>query len=433
MPQGTGVATYAFTLAETLRGAGHRTSGIFGLDVGKDRDNREVLFFDRFGRPEPKTKTRAQLRREDRELWQRTLLPFRDRHALDVPLSGRVEWSTLSDRMPRFDQLASFPRLFDIAFRYFARHGKMLRLNVPSPPDIMHWTYPVPIELAGARNVYTLHDLVPLKLPFTTLDSKVFYSAVLKVCAESSYHICTVSEASKADICAELGLGEERVTNTYQHAPLPERALTSTPAEDAEMIEGIFGLPPKGFFLFFGAIEPKKNIGRLIEAHLSNNSSTPLIIVGGRAWQSEGELKLLQGSDSVSTIYSRNLSERVGRLDYLPRELLIRLIRAARAVVFPSLYEGFGLPVVEAMTLGTPVLTSNTSCLPEIAGKAALLADPYDVRSIAAGLRRLDDDADLRARLSAAGLERAKLFSRKRYLQRLEAMYANILTPSHRS
>ena len=107
--------------------------------------------------------------------------------------------------------------------------------------------------------------------------------------------------------------------------------------------------------------------------------------------------------------------------------MLFTLVRGAKAVAFPSLYEGFGLPALEAMMLGTPVLTSNTSSLPEVVGDAALKVDPYDVRAIAGGLRALDDDAQLRARLSLAGGEQARLFTMDRYQERLAAMYDKVL------
>jgi glycosyltransferase involved in cell wall biosynthesis len=162
-----------------------------------------------------------------------------------------------------------------------------------NPPNIMHWTYPVPVELAGARNIYTLHDLVPLKLPYTTLDSKAFYRGIAKRCVEGSAHVCTVSEASRADILAEFDADPAHVTNTYQAAPAPTNRPATDTVEDAAIIGRAFGLTHRGYFLFFGAIEPKKNLGRLIEAYLSIQSDLPLVIVGGRAWQSEGELQLL--------------------------------------------------------------------------------------------------------------------------------------------
>lgn len=428
MRNGTGVATYGYSLARSLRRNGFRTEGVFGLDVGQDIGLSEVLFFDKLLRPEPTNKTRKQINAEQRRLWRKAFWRFAAPSAIEVPLTDRVEKTAFADRLPLFDRLVSSPDLFEVAFRYFRRHGRFLRLRMNAPPDIMHWTYPVPVSLEGAANVYTVHDLVPLRLPYTTLDTKAAYADIVQACARSADHICTVSEASKTDIVQTLGIAEDRVTNTYQYSSIPENALHADPAVDAAMIKGIFGLEARSYFLFFGAIEPKKNVGRLLEAHLSMNSGTRLVIVGARAWQSEDELRLLPAAGSPSSLYGDDLSNRVGRLDYLPRPLLLRLIRSARAVVFPSLYEGFGLPVLEAMQLGTPVLTSSTSSLPEIAGDAALLVDPYDVNAIAEGLRALDVDAELRTRLSAAGLAQAAKFSEANYVGRLTGMYEAVLS-----
>jgi glycosyltransferase involved in cell wall biosynthesis len=316
--------------------------------------------------------------------------------------------------------------LFEIAHRHFRLYGRFLPLRMANPPQIMHWTYPVPVELVGSRNIYTLHDIVPLKLPFTTLDAKRHYHALLSRCIARAAHICTVSEASRADIIAEFGMDPARITNTYQASPMAD-ASPGDPAEDAAAIEGIFGLKSQGYFLYFGAIEPKKNVGRLIVAYLSIRSDTPLVMVGGRSWRSEDELRLLPQGDEAETDHGRKLAERIIRLDHLPRPLLRRLIRTARAVVFPSIYEGFGLPVLEAMELGTPVLTSSVSALPEIAGDAALLVDPYDVEAIADGLRALDADPALRSRLATAGPLRAMRFSGAHFNERLDAMYARVV------
>jgi glycosyltransferase involved in cell wall biosynthesis len=410
-----------------LKQGGYAISGVFGLAVGDNAEMREVNFFDRFLRAEPANRTRAALKKEKRAIFRQAIHPFAARQLLDVPITERIEKSTFEHRMPAFDQIVSYPQLFEAAFEHFRLYGKFLKVRMSSAPEIMHWTYPVPVRLEGARNIYTMHDLVPLRLPYATLDGKASYDAIIREVAKTADHICTVSEASRADIIEMLNVPPEKVTNTYQSSPLPPEILHSDPSLDGAMIEGVFGLKAQSYFLYFGAIEPKKNVGRLLEAYLSIDTATRLVIVGGRAWQSEDELRLLPAGDNVNTVYGRNIADRVGRLDYLPRPLLLRLIRSAKAVVFPSLYEGFGLPVVEAMQLGTPVLTSSTSCLPEIAGDAAIFADPYSVTAIAEGLRRLDGDAMLRAQLSAAGLERASVFSESRYLKRLEDMYARVI------
>lgn len=427
MPNGTGVATYGLSLARTLASGGHRIEGVFGLDVGPDERLREVAFYDRLGKGPPQTRTPRQSRRYRLRLMRDALRPRLALQAREVPISDQVEKDAFAGRIPRFDRLTSAAHLFEIAHRHFGYYGRFVTLRMPDPPQIMHWTYPVPVRLAGAHNVYTLHDLVPLKLPHTTLDAKGAYAAIVRGCVANAAQICTVSDASRTDILDYLDIDRARVTNTYQSSPLPESAFAQDAATDAAMVEGIFGLPPQGYFLFFGAIEPKKNLGRLLEAYLALRTETPLVIVGARAWQSEGELMLMPSHEGKENTYRPGSGNRIVRLDYLSRPLLLRLVRSARAVLFPSLYEGFGLPVLEAMQMGTPVLTSRISSLPEVAGDAAVLVDPYDVASIVAGLRALDGDPALRARLAAAGPKQAELFSPERYLARLEAMYADVL------
>jgi glycosyltransferase involved in cell wall biosynthesis len=280
----------------------------------------------------------------------------------------------------------------------------------------MHWTYPLPLRVRNVPNIYTVHDLVPLRLPYTTLDRKTEFKALLDACVASAAQICTVSEASARDIVDTFGGAAGKVSNTYQISGLwedPARVGVSDPAALRA-----FGLEARGYFLFFGAVEPKKNIGRLLEAYLGLDTATPLVIVSSRSWQSEQELVLLsrQGMQGEG-------ADRIVRLDHLPRSILKGLIAQARAVVFPSLYEGFGLPVHEAMLLGTPVLTSDRGGLREVAGDAAVIVDPYDPLSIRDGLARIDRDGELRDRLSREGAAHAKRFSIDRYRGALTSLY----------
>ena len=423
MANGTGIATYGFALARTLGAMGHRVEGVFGLHVGKDPAVREALFYDTFSRA-PDPKKRVPKWEQRREL----LRSLGSAEALEVPITDKVEKGGFASRMPRFDRLVSSTNLFDRAYNHFRLRGRFLPLRMADPPEVMHWTYPVPIAIEGARNVYTLHDLVPLRLPYATLDDKDQYHRIVSQCVERGAHICTVSDASLNDIVAHFPKAAGRVTNTYQSAPLP--IDPAEPAEaDARMIEGIFGLPHRGYFLYFGAIEPKKNVGRIIEAYLSMQSATPLVIVGARAWQSDEELRLIPGggSDGSTGTFHGHRDQKIIRLSYLPKAMLTRLVRGARAVVFPSLYEGFGLPVLEAMQLGTAVITSTTSSLPEVAGDAALLVDPYDVRGLIGAMQTLDGDPDLCRDLGARGVAQASFFSEDRYRGRLDTLYDRVM------
>jgi len=424
LPQGTGVATYGYTLARVLAEAGHRVDGVFGIDAGRDPTMREILFFDRLGRPQ--ILSDEQRRKNARHRNRIALNPFLRLQARDVPL-GRVERAGLVDRFPAFDRLVTSPRLFDYAHRYFIYYGRFARLRVKNPPPIMHWTYPVPIKLEGSLNVFTLHDLVPLKLPFSTLDAKGRYRQLVAECIRHAAHICTVSETSRNDILAEFNIDPTSVSNCFQ-ATVPPIGWHDEGADtDAAIVRGVLGLEPDNYFLFFGAIEPKKNVGRLIEAFLSVETETPLVLAGAPGWQNAEELRLLRTSEQSDPQNGRRIAARVIRLEHLPRPLLLRLMRGAKAVVFPSLYEGFGLPVLEAMQLGTPVITSNVASLPEIGGNAVKYVDPYDVRSIAAAIAELDRDLPQRRHLANAGMERAKAFSANAYLARLETMYGEVL------
>ncbi len=195
-------------------------------------------------------------------------------------------------------------------------------------------------------------------------------------------------------------------------------------------IEGVFGLKFQGYFLYFGSIEPKKNVGRLIEAYLAAGIETPLVLVAAQAWKTEEELRLMRNDDHLRYLVEADGTTRVKRkiyqFDYAPFPVLVSLIRGARAVLTPSLYEGFGLPLLEAMTLGTPALASNQSSHPEIGGDAAVLVDPYDTRAMAEAIRRLDEDAELRAMLAARGPRQAEHFSAERYQARLRALYERL-------
>jgi glycosyltransferase involved in cell wall biosynthesis len=422
LPQGTGIATYGFNLANVLTAGGHLVEGIFGLHVGREPHMRETLFFDGVSKgPNVRTIFGGPWQRRAR-LVMATVNPWLSYRAENVPLTNRVDKEAFTDRIPAFVRLASAAGLFPLAQRHFSVTGRFLQLHMEQPPEIMHWTYPVPVTLAGARNIYTIHDLVPLRLPYTTLGNKMKFRRLLDKCVDMADHLCTISDFSRNDIIDQLGVDAGKITNTYQTAILPTNILAESAEASAALIEGVFELKREGYFLYFGAFEPKKNISRLVEAFLGLQLSVPLVLIGPRAWLSDEQTAIIRNHNSARSPTSPG--GRIIVLEYLPRELLLRLIRSARAVLFPSISEGFGMPVLEAMVLGTPVLTSNREALAEISGDGALLVNPYDVGSIANGIRLLDSDDALREMLSKRGPQRAEFFSPASYLARLQAMYA---------
>lgn len=417
LSRGTGVATYARTLTHCLQGMGHDVDVIYGMNISArtSPDMREIIFFDSLDQEHVRKPPKPFTSR----WWTEQKGNFGGHKGVEVPMSGRVESRGFAHRMPAYDRILNVPALFRHAARHFRRTKRFLTIKVEDTPAIMHWTYPLPIRLEGAKNIYTIHDLVPLRLPFTTLDDKGVHFRLIAELAKSADLLCTVSEASRRDILAYHPKAENKVFNTYQSFKPNAQALARSEAEIAAELAGLFDLTPDHYFLFFGSLEPKKNIGRMIEAFLATPTSRQLVIVGAMAWKSEHELRFLKRAQE---------SGRVRHLEYLPETTLMGLIRCARAVLFPSLTEGFGLPVLEALSMGTPVLTSREGALPEVAGEAAIFVDAYDTSMIAAGIAHLDTDDATCAALRALGPAQAAHFSVAAYQARLREMYDAALT-----
>ena len=423
LEQGTGVATYSRNLSFALRDLGAEVGVLYGTSTSTISFHsliREIAFFDpRVGKP-------SWLAERLTNFWRAISSPFGE-IATQVPITGNVIRDTFRARLPYFDHIWNVQGLYQKQDLYSKWFGRRMNVHFRQTPDIMHWTYPLALRIPNAKNIYTLHDLVPLRLPYTTLDNKRRYFRLIRRLTKSADHIVTVSEASKKDIINLFGIPERRITNTYQAVDIPARYRDKPISDVKSDVEGTFGLNYKNYFLFFGAIEPKKNVGRMIEAYLASGATDPLVIVGKKAWKSEEELRLISDNDHVRYLLTNgNITERrfrVLQVDYAPFPLLVSLIRGAKAVLFPSLYEGFGLPALEAMSLGTPVLTSNTASMPEVVGNAALQVDPYDTRALVEGIRALDTDADLRGRLAEAGPIQAEQFSPERYQARLAGVY----------
>ncbi|WP_197075456.1 MULTISPECIES: glycosyltransferase family 4 protein [Sphingomonas] len=425
LEKGTGVATYARNLSYEIGHLGYRTSVLYGNRAAPSRQPlmREIAFFD------------SNVGERNRSLeiieqFHRALLGPLGHVAAEVPITGKVIARQYSARMPHYDTLYNATDVFKRSQSAFKLWGEVSNVRLPVRPDLVHWTYPIPLRVKKTTNIYTLHDLVPLRLPYATLDHKRRYFSLLKKLDRTADHFVTVSECSRRDLIEVAGIAPERITNTYQSVDIPAKYRDKSDEQVAREVEGATGTGFKEYFLFWGSIEPKKNIGRMLEAYLASKVDTPLVMVGAQAWKSEQELRLLDNASlEWFQIADRSIlhRKRVIQLQYAPFSLLVSLIRGAKAALFPSLYEGFGLPVLEAMSLGTPVLCSDTSSLPEVAGDAALMIDPYDTAAISQAIRTLDADDDLRAELSRRGLEQAARFSPAIYRDHLAALYQRFL------
>ncbi len=416
--RGTGVATYACNLARCINRREAQLSVLYGRNIDQQQDSllREIMFADTWERP---AGTAQYVRR--------LLTSLSAQRPEAIPDTGLVERASERGPPPEADEILNAPNVYFQAAAKFRWFGRFLEIRPPRKVDIAHWTYPLPIRVAGARNIYTIHDLVPIKLPYLTLDRKARHLKLLRRIAAEADMIVTVSETSRADIVATLGCAPEHVANTYQSVNIPDGLLARPVADLAADLAHLPAraassatLSPNGYYLFVGAIEPKKNLLRTVEAYLASGVAEPLVVVGRPGWSCERELALLK------TI------PRIIHLDYLPFETVIALMRCARGLLFPSLYEGFGLPVLEAFVCGTPVITSNLGATREIAADGAILVDPHDVASIRDAFRSLSgsDSEQIRANLIARGKTRAAAFSEDVVLARLGALYAGLLKPA---
>lgn len=429
LTKGSGIATYGRNLNQALREMGYETEVLHGPRgrIGRNNLLNEVVLEDAQVHENSELNPSHRPKRSDvaKSPWGRVARRVvRSGHVLPSPATERaltpVTWAAQD----------VFRRASEAYERFGAFTPVYLGYRPSQRPDLMHWTSPLPIHVRGLPNIYTLHDMVPLRLPFTTLDFKRVFYGMCKTICRSADHIVTVSESARTDIIRFFKVPEDRITNTYQAVSLPPALLQRSDEEIAAEVEGVFGLGWKRYFLFYGAIEPKKNLGRIIEAYMSSGVTDPLVIIGGAAWLDEYETKLLYEDLVRIEVLKEGVlrrSDRIRRYEYLPFHSLVSLVRGAKATLFPSVYEGFGLPVLESMLVGTPVLTSTSSSLPEVAGDAALMVEATDVDAITRGIRALDADADLRAELSAKGPVQAAKFSPEAYKNRLAALYDRLM------
>ncbi|HLG73145.1 MAG TPA: glycosyltransferase family 1 protein [Chloroflexota bacterium] len=268
---------------------------------------------------------------------------------------------------------------------------------LPHALHVLHSTDYIPPFVRRCRSVITVHDLAFLRWPeHLTPESRAYFNGHIRRATRSADAIIAVSQATKADLVELLGVPAAKISVVYEAAglELPEDAGESSRWREAAGV-------PEEYVLFVGTLEPRKNLVRLIEAFADvrrRGYGGWLLLAGSPGWNAEPILEAVRAhADCVRTC-----------------ELDARLYAGASALAIPSLYEGFGLPLLEAMAGGVPVLTSNVSSLPEIAGDAALLVEPQDVEAIADGLERLVTDADLARSLAAKGKARAAEFSWER-------------------
>jgi glycosyltransferase involved in cell wall biosynthesis len=286
--------------------------------------------------------------------------------------------------------------------------------------DVFHAPHYVLPPLVGCPSVVTIHDCIHLMFPqyLPNRLAAAYARALMWNATHRSAHVLTVSEASKRDILRFFPIPPERITVAHNAIDADVGRLSTD--EEIRRVRERFQLHAP-FVLYVGNIKPHKNVERLIEAFA-------LVRTGPLA-----DVKLLIIGDEISkyptlrrAVHQCKLHKHVRFLGFVDDRTLSALYRLATVFAFPSLYEGFGLPPLEAMASGTPVVTSNVSSLPEVVDDAAILVDPYDVAGIAHGIRRVLLDETLRADMRARGLARAAEYSWTRSVATIHRIYTEV-------
>lgn len=294
---------------------------------------------------------------------------------------------------------------------------------LPLRPEVLHspdFVLPVRRSYAG---VVTVHDLAFLRFPqWVTAEAGRYYGRVRQA-VHSAEKVIAVSECTRRDVLELLEVPPDRVAVIHEAAGAPFAPLAPPPAQP-RAFKGR-NLAVQRFALFVGTVEPRKNLPTLLLALRRMLDRFPdlephprLIVAGAQGWLSES---------LFGQVHDLRLSQEVAFVGSVSQEELVWLYNAARFLVFPSLYEGFGLPPLEAMSCGTPVIASNAGAVPEVVGAAGLLVDPQDVDGWAETMARLWSDEALREDLRARGRERAAQFSWERAARETLAVYREAL------
>lgn len=283
-------------------------------------------------------------------------------------------------------------------------------------PDLVHGTNYSVYPCKQSLKVMNIYDLSFIKYPQYTDTVVKAYHKQIKKNLQWTDLVLTISESSKKDIIDYLEVEPDKVAVT----PLASRYLSERVVDELENPTNYdFSRP---YLLFVSTLEPRKNIITLISAfnYLKQKYKIDhsLVLIGQKGWNYKPIFKVIASSPYQDCIH---------HLDYLPDELVALFYAKADVFVYPSYYEGFGLPVLEAMTLGAPVVTSNTSSLPEVAGDAAILVDPNDVISLAEAIFNVISDRTLRSNLIVKGKKQAKLYLWERTARETLNAYRSLL------
>ena len=280
----------------------------------------------------------------------------------------------------------------------------------------IHYTTPL---FAPCKRVITFHDMTFFLFPEKhVFIKKIFFRVIIPFSAKKANRLIAVSESTKKDIETILGIDGGKIDVVYETIDKIFRPIEKSFA--ISQIKEKYKIKDK-FILYVGVLEPRKNISTLIKAYANlifgNKINHQLIIVGKKGWGCQEIFKIVQ---------NLNLSKKVIFTGYLSEKELVFLYNGADLFVYPSLYEGFGIPPLEALACGTPVLSSNISSIPEVVGEEGILVNPHNIEEISESMYRVLTDEKLRNVLKEKGIRRAKEFSEEKLAKKTIEVYKKV-------
>lgn len=287
--------------------------------------------------------------------------------------------------------------------------------------DLYHATdFVLPPTCSATRTVLTVHDLSFVRVPETTSPRlKAYLDVAVPKSVKRADYVLADSQATKDDLVDLYQISPDKISVLL--SGVDRRFVRVNDRSSVLTTRNRYHFGSRPYIFSIGTVQPRKNYGRLIQALgaiRAEGYDIDLVIAGGRGWLED---------PIYETISKLKMDEHVHFIGFASEEDLPLLYSGAECVVFPSLYEGFGLPVLEGMACGTPVITSNISSLPEVAGDAALLVNPYDTDAITDAIRQILSDQTLRMTLIQKGYNRAKQFSWEAAAEKLKQIYLDLL------
>ena len=404
LPNGTGIKSYGLSLIAVLKQLGAHPDLLVSARGNRNPLVARAMLYDPSARQERAVRG-----------WPKAFkhFLFKSKQANYLPPNDTIGFPVPETVFPFGLGCSTLFNCYRVAQTLQARFKKTSTFRTKKNYHIWHATQPLPLRHEKAAQVTTVHDLIPILQPHFCDEIRPLFFQRVEEAVRNSRAIAVDSEHTKKDLQNYFSVPDEKLTVVH-----PISHLSRAACSDSEIDQTMksLNLRREGYILCVGTIEFRKNLRRLVEAYLRLDSKLTLVLVGKMGHGGPMELEVI-----------KNLKRRTGQdvrlLDYVPGYMMPSLYQSANCLAFPSLYEGFGLPVLEAMMSGCPVVCSNATSAPEVAGDAAHYIDPEDTESLMNGLACVTGDAAYRQTLIERGRIQSQAFSVESFARQITELY----------